>query len=194
MRYQVLHSFKVKTSQGEMQLQLGQVITLPHDKAIRLLNEGKVKPVKDVMANEFHSLCKWLEGFDLGSEEIKERLPALYQDLRDAIAEMDSCFVNEDLQGFLKAISKIRQIYTDALFCCGRRVVVKIYSQLLEAYLWVVVDSRDVKALRPQGVIEPVYTPDEIARLKGLPTDGIRLTHRAKQTFLDGTIIKTILG
>ena len=43
MRYQVIDAFKVKISQGEMELQPGQVITLPHDLAIRLLNEGRIK-------------------------------------------------------------------------------------------------------------------------------------------------------
>jgi hypothetical protein len=44
MRYKVLEAFKVKTSQGEIQLQPGQVITLPHNKAVRLRDEGKIKP------------------------------------------------------------------------------------------------------------------------------------------------------
>lgn len=50
MRYRVLEPFKVKISQGERELQTGQVITLPKDTAIRLLNEGKVKPY-----------CYWLK-------------------------------------------------------------------------------------------------------------------------------------
>lgn len=49
MRYQVIEAFKVKTSQGEMELQPGQVIILPKDKAIKLLNEGKIK-----------AFCYWL--------------------------------------------------------------------------------------------------------------------------------------
>jgi len=44
MRYQVSKGFKVKTSKEEMELQPGQVITLPYDKAKRLLAEGKIKP------------------------------------------------------------------------------------------------------------------------------------------------------
>lgn len=50
MKYQVSDSFKAQTSKGEMQLQRGQVITLPHDKAIKLLNEGRIKV-----------FCYWLE-------------------------------------------------------------------------------------------------------------------------------------
>lgn len=50
MRYAILDPFKIKTTQGEMQLQPGQVITLPQDKALKLLNEGKIKP-----------FCYWLK-------------------------------------------------------------------------------------------------------------------------------------
>lgn len=50
MRYQVLDPFKVKTSQGERELKAGQVISLSHDKAFRLLSEGKLKP-----------FCYWLK-------------------------------------------------------------------------------------------------------------------------------------
>ena len=48
MKYKVLDSFKAQTDKGEMELRAGQVITLPHDKAIRLLNEGKITPVGKV--------------------------------------------------------------------------------------------------------------------------------------------------
>ena len=48
MKYQVLDTFTVKTSQGEIELQPGQVITLPHETAIKLLNEGKITPVEKV--------------------------------------------------------------------------------------------------------------------------------------------------
>lgn len=50
MRYQVLAPFKVKTSQGEIEIQLGQIVTRPHEKALKLLNEGKIKP-----------FCYWLK-------------------------------------------------------------------------------------------------------------------------------------
>lgn len=50
MKYQVLDSFKAQTSKGEMELQTGQVITLSYDKAVRLLNEGKIK-----------QFCYWLK-------------------------------------------------------------------------------------------------------------------------------------
>ncbi len=52
MKYQVLEVFKVKTSQREMELQPGQVITLPQDKAIRLLNGGKIIPIPNELPED----------------------------------------------------------------------------------------------------------------------------------------------
>ncbi len=49
MRYQVLDPFKVKTPQGEMQLKAGQVITLPENKAIKLIEAGKINPIPETL-------------------------------------------------------------------------------------------------------------------------------------------------
>lgn len=49
MRYHVLDPFKVKTSQGEMQLKAGQVITLSENKAIKLIEAGKINPIPETL-------------------------------------------------------------------------------------------------------------------------------------------------
>ena len=114
MRYQVLETFKVKTSQGEIELQAGQTITLPHDKVLKLLNEGKIRPVE--------------------------------------------------------------------------RVAYRVYSEILEAYLWVVETDHDMHSLRSQGVSEAIYRPDEIKKLKGLDKDSLKAIHNAKKAFAESTI------
>ena len=48
MKCRVLEPFRVKTSQGEIELQAGQIITLDKDKAIKLLNEGKISLTDNV--------------------------------------------------------------------------------------------------------------------------------------------------
>ena len=59
MRYRVIESFKIKTHKDEMELQSGQVLTLPHDKAIRLISDGKVAPhderVQRVYSENLHA-------------------------------------------------------------------------------------------------------------------------------------------
>lgn len=116
MKYQVLDTFKVKTSTGEMELQTGQIITLPHDKALRLLNEGKITPIE--------------------------------------------------------------------------KVAFKVYSEILQAYLWVADTDQDMHSLRSQGVNEAIYTADEIKKLKGMDKDSLREIHKVKEVFPESTIEK----
>ena len=48
MKYRLLDTIKAKTKQGELELYPGQVITLPREAAIKLLNENRIKPVERV--------------------------------------------------------------------------------------------------------------------------------------------------
>lgn len=50
MRYTVLEPLMVKKQGREIELQPGQIITLLKDKAMRLVNKGKIKP-----------WCHWLK-------------------------------------------------------------------------------------------------------------------------------------
>ncbi|MGQ9571049.1 MAG: hypothetical protein ACUVUQ_09475 [Thermodesulfovibrionales bacterium] len=114
MTYQVLDTFRVKTSRGEIELQQGQVITLPHDKAIKLLNEGKITPIENV--------------------------------------------------------------------------AYKVYSDILEAYLWIVDTDHDMHSLRSQGVSEAIYTADEIKKLRGLSKESLKEIHKVKEVFPESTV------
>lgn len=118
MKYQVLDTFKVKTSTGEMELQAGQIITLPYDKALRLLNEGKITPVE--------------------------------------------------------------------------RVAYKVYSELLEGYLWIVETDQDMHSLRSQGISEAIYTHHEIRELKKLSKEDLKEIHKVKEVFPISTIAEII--
>ncbi|MDP2754554.1 MAG: hypothetical protein Q8P40_09220 [Nitrospirota bacterium] len=114
MRYKVIEAFKVKTSQGEMELQPGQVIILPKDKAIKLLTEGKITPIE--------------------------------------------------------------------------KVAYKIYSEILQAYLWVIETDQDMHSLESQGVKEVIYTHHEIAELKKLSKEDLKEIHRVKEVFPESTV------
>lgn len=109
MKYQVLDPFKVKTSQGEMELQPGQIITLQTEKAVKLLNEGRITPVQ--------------------------------------------------------------------------RVAYKVYSEVLQSYLWIVDTDKDMHSLRGQNVTEAIYTAGEIAELKKMPKEGLKEIHKVKEIF-----------
>ena len=71
------------------------------------------------------------------------------------------------------------------------KAAVKIYSRILDAYLWVVQDEADREAL--EGVSEPVYTAGEIHKLhaqKPAPED-LRRVQEVKQTF-PGEIVREV--
>ncbi len=73
----------------------------------------------------------------------------------------------------------------------------KIYSEILDACLWVVEMPEAVQKLRQQGVTEPVYTRAEIVELKKLPKDdkgrqALSCIHRVKVVFASDTKIEAI--
>lgn len=116
MRYHVLKPFKVKTPKEEIELKPRQVITLSHDKAIKLLSEGKITPVE--------------------------------------------------------------------------KVAYKVYSEILQTFLWVVYGPKDMSTLRDQGITEAIYIEQEIAELKKLPKETLKVIHEVKEVFPMSTIEK----
>ena len=73
------------------------------------------------------------------------------------------------------------------------RVAYKVYSEVLQAYLWVVDTDADMHALRSQGITEAIYTADEIKKLKGIDKDSLRAIHKVKEVFENSKVeeIKT---
>ncbi len=73
----------------------------------------------------------------------------------------------------------------------------KIYSEILDACLWVVEMPEAAQRLRQQGLTEPIYTASEIAELKMLPKDdkgrqALSCIHRVKVVFASDTKIEAI--
>ncbi len=155
------------------------------EKYLKRINP-KVKPsLKDVITEKYQTLTGWLHSFDLTGDEIKETIPKLYQDIQDAIEKLDHAFANEDMPTFQDALTRIKTFYTEALLKCGRRIAVKVYSEILQAYLWVVDTDEDMHS---QGVSEAIYTADEIKKLKGLSQDSLREIHKVKEVFENSKI------
>lgn len=77
----------------------------------------------------------------------------------------------------------------DGLIQPIEKVAYRIYSNILQAYLWVVETDKDMHSLRSQGISEAIYTADEIRKLKGIDDkDSLRAIHKVKQVFEDSTI------
>jgi len=109
MKYKVLDSFKARTDKGEVELLPGQLIILSRDKALKLLNDGKIVP--------------------------------------------------------------------------GEGAAYKVYSEILEAYLWVVETDEDMHSLRGQETQEPIYTIKECSKLKSIDRAALKDIHEVKKVF-----------
>ena len=118
MKYRVLRIFKVRTPEGEMDIQPGQIVILPQDKGIKLLNEGKVIPIE--------------------------------------------------------------------------RAALKVWSEVLQGYLWVVYDEEDIEVLRKEVLKGSIYTILEVKQLKGLSKSSLKDINQVKEIFPEATVEKIL--
>jgi hypothetical protein len=81
----------------------------------------------------------------------------------------------------------VQLITTGKIMPIGR-VAYRIYSEILQAFLWVVDTDEDMKALRGKNVTEPIYTADEIRKLKSTSKEGLKTIHEAKKIFEDSKV------
>jgi hypothetical protein len=69
------------------------------------------------------------------------------------------------------------------------KVAYRVYSEILQAHLWVVDTDKDIHSLRAsQGVFEAIYTADELKKLKGLSSESLREIHKVKEVFENSNI------
>ncbi len=64
----------------------------------------------------------------------------------------------------------------------------KIYSKILNAYLWVVATDAEMQKMLAEGVEEPIYTYDEVVKLDGISKEGLKAVHKIKRVFPSATI------
>jgi len=119
MKCNVLKTVKLKTSQGKLELQQGQVVALHNDIAIRLINEGRIVPIG--------------------------------------------------------------------------KVTYKIYSKILDDYLWIVATEEELQELVNEGTDDVIYSQGEILRMidEGVPKEGLKAIHRVKK-FFPGSSVEDI--
>jgi len=115
LKYATLQPITVKKYGQKIELQTGQVILLPEDKATKLIQIGKIKPLIDVMGESYRELCRRLKSYPVTAEEIQEHSPELLRDIHKTIDELDKHFLNENLQGFNDAMENIKRLYLEAM-------------------------------------------------------------------------------
>ena len=71
-----------------------------------------------------------------------------------------------------------------------KKVAYRVYSNILEANLWVVDTDEDIKSSRSKGIGAgaPIYTQCEIQELKKLPNEDLKEIHMVKEIFLNSII------
>jgi len=126
-------------------------------------NERQNRPVRDILSEKYNQIAEWLHSHDLTSEEIKESLPELYQDIQDAIEKLDYAFINEDLTVFQDSLNKIKGLYTEAMLRCGRffnagAVTTAELKKLPKKHLK---DIQEVKETFEKSTVEEVKTRKE---------------------------------
>ena len=84
------------------------------------------------------------------------------------------------LKQYLKRVEKDSQ-ETD-------RIDVRVYSDILGSCLYIAETDEDLHALKSKGVSEPIYTSDEIQKLKGLSKDSLKEIHKVKEIFEDSKV------
>jgi hypothetical protein len=72
----------------------------------------------------------------------------------------------------------------------AEKAIYRIYSNILEDYLWVVETERDGGFLRKRGETGAVYTFDECQRLQGKDPQHLRAVHSVKKIFENSEVVK----
>ena len=77
----------------------------------------------------------------------------------------------------------------DGLIQPIEKVAYRIYSNILQAYLWVTANDKDSKTIKAsQGFSEAIYAADEIKERRKLSKDDLREIYNVKETFPESTI------
>ena len=79
MTYEIITPFTVKTKQGNLTLNPGQTITLAEEKAVKLIGEGKIKPIGEPKHDTLNNLLSYFEEKgkiknEFESEALNERM------------------------------------------------------------------------------------------------------------------------
>ncbi len=114
MKFRISETIKLKTSKGKLELQPGQVVTLPADIALELVNDGRIAPIG--------------------------------------------------------------------------KAIYKIYSKILDDFLWIVANEKELRDLIAEGVQDAIYIHNDIEKLDGISKEGLKAVHKIKRVFPGSTV------
>ena len=72
------------------------------------------------------------------------------------------------------------------------KVTYKIYSKILDDYLWIVATDNELKELVAEGIKETIYTHEEVSRMieEGVSREGLVAIQEIKKGFPGATVGK----
>jgi hypothetical protein len=115
MKYQVIENFKAETPDGDVELQPGQVITFETETEVANIESGKVRPLTEVMTEQYQTFMRWLSGYPVTADEIQDHDAALLEAIHREINNMDSSYHSEDYLGFTEALDQAKNSYLEAI-------------------------------------------------------------------------------
>jgi hypothetical protein len=72
----------------------------------------------------------------------------------------------------------------------SRKKAYKIYSKILEDYLWIVATDKERQELVSEGIRDVIYTQEEVSKLMGknITKEGLVAIHKIKKAFAVATV------
>ncbi len=65
----------------------------------------------------------------------------------------------------------------------------KIYSKILDDFLWLVATDEEMQKLIIKGIKEPIYTHNDIKTMDGISKETLRKIHTVKRVFPGSTVL-----
>ena len=68
------------------------------------------------------------------------------------------------------------------------KAIYKIYSKILDDFLWVVANEKELRDLIAEGVRDAIYIRNDIEQLDGISKEELRVIHKFKRVFPGSTV------
>ncbi|KWT92039.1 hypothetical protein [Candidatus Magnetominusculus xianensis] len=129
MRYAALIPMRIKTPKGEVLINAGQPFKVANNEfLLGLIKQGTVRPVRDILKDEYRDLNKRLS--ELPAVNI-EAWPELNADLQTSLRQMNAAMENEDMQRFIQAKERVLYLYMQAVALAEIPVEITVETPIL---------------------------------------------------------------
>jgi hypothetical protein len=68
------------------------------------------------------------------------------------------------------------------------KAIYKVYSKILDDFLWIVANEKELRNLIAEGVQDAIYIHHDIEQLDGISKEGLKAIHKIKRVFPGSTV------